>query len=103
MEILIQIVGWVGTFLIVSAYFLLVMFKKIDENSKIYQVMNLFGAIGVGMNVFYHQAWPVVVLQVVWGIIAIVALIKNIVPRGKPQGNERIRSAYSPARDYTHL
>ena len=76
METLIQIVGWGGTFLIVFAYFL-VSYKKVDGSSKIYQAMNLLGAIGVGVNVFHQQAWPAVALQVVWGIIAIVALIKK--------------------------
>lgn len=77
METVIQIAGWAGTFLIVFAYFLLVAFKKIDEHSKSYQVMNLFGAIGVGINVFYHQAYPAVALQVIWGIIAIISLLKT--------------------------
>ncbi|OHA99654.1 MAG: hypothetical protein A3G47_00465 [Candidatus Zambryskibacteria bacterium RIFCSPLOWO2_12_FULL_39_45] len=76
METLIQIVGWVGTFLIVLAYFL-VSYKKVDGSSKIYQAMNLLGAISVGVNVFHQQAWPAVALQVVWGIIAIVALIRK--------------------------
>ena len=76
MEIIIQTVGWVGTFLIVFAYFL-VSYKKVDGGSKIYQAINLLGAIGVGVNVFHQQAWPAVVLQVVWGIIAIIALIKK--------------------------
>ena len=77
METLIQIAGWIGSFLIVFAYFLLVAFKKIDENDKAYQIMNLFGAIGIGVNVFYHQAYPAVALQVIWGIIAIVSLLKR--------------------------
>ncbi len=76
METLIQIVGWVGTFLIVLAYFL-VSYKKVDGSSKIYQAMNLLGAMGVGVNVFHQQAWPAVALQVTWGIIAIVALISK--------------------------
>ncbi len=76
METLIQTVGWVGTFLIVFAYFL-VSYKKVDGSSKIYQAMNLLGAIGVGINVFHQQAWPAVALQVIWGIIAIVALARR--------------------------
>ncbi|MDO8663492.1 MAG: hypothetical protein Q7K28_01465 [Candidatus Wildermuthbacteria bacterium] len=76
MSALIQIVGWVGTFLIIFAYFL-VSYKKVDGSSKIYQAMNLLGAIGVGVNVFHQQAWPAVALQVVWGIIAIIALVKK--------------------------
>ena len=76
METLIQIVGWMGTFLIVFAYFL-VSSKRVNGNSKIYQAINLLGAIGVGINVFNQQAWPAFALQVVWGIIAITALIKK--------------------------
>ena len=76
METLIQIIGWVGTFLIVFAYFL-VSYKKVDGSSKVYQAMNLLGAIGVGINVFHQQAWPAVALQIVWGIIAIFSLAKK--------------------------
>jgi cell division protein FtsW (lipid II flippase) len=76
MEIILQSIGWVGTFLIVVAYFL-VSYKKIDPGSHLYQTMNLLGAIGVGVNVFQQQAWPAVALQVIWGIIALIALIKR--------------------------
>lgn len=76
MELLIQSAGWTGTFLIVFAYFL-VSYKKVDGGNKIYQAMNLFGAIGVGSNVFHQQAYPALALQVVWGIIAIVSLLKK--------------------------
>ena len=40
-----------------------------------YQAMNFFGALGVGVNVFYQAAWPALALQVVWGIIAVIALV----------------------------
>lgn len=76
METLIQIVGWAGTFLIVFAYFL-VSSKKVDSGSKIYQTMNFLGAVGVGVNVLHQQAWPALALQVVWGIIAIIALTRK--------------------------
>jgi len=75
MEILAQIIGWIGTFLIVLAYFL-VSNKKVAPESKWYQFLNLFGAIFVGVNVFYQQAWPAFTLQIVWGIIAIISLLK---------------------------
>lgn len=71
-----QAVGWVGTFLIVFAYYL-VSTKKVDGSSKQYQLLNFFGALCVGTNVFYQQAWPAVALQVVWGIIAILTLLKK--------------------------
>jgi hypothetical protein len=77
MEILIQIAGWVGTVLIVVAYYLVSHHKYVEPDSKIYQMMNLLGAIGVGISGFHQHAWPSVALQVAWGIIAILALVKN--------------------------
>ena len=76
MAILINIIGWIGTFLIILAYFL-VSNKKVDAGSQTYQTLNLVGAIGVGVNVFYQQAWPAFALQVLWGIIALMALLKT--------------------------
>lgn len=76
MEILAQIFGWVGAFLVVFAYFL-VSYKKINASARVYQLMNLLGAFGVGANVFYQQAWPALAIQVVWGVIAIVALVRS--------------------------
>jgi len=52
MEILTQVVGWIGAFLVVLAY-LLISNKKVDGSSKLYQFMNFSGAIGVGINAFY--------------------------------------------------
>ena len=77
MEIFSQTIGWIGTFLIILAYFL-VSNNKISATSKRYQLMNLFGAIGVGFNVFHQQAWPAFALQIIWAIIAIVSIIKII-------------------------
>lgn len=66
MEIFAQIFGWIGAVIVVVAY-ILVSYKKVDGASKIYQLMNLVGAIGVGVNAFYQQAWPSFSIQIVWG------------------------------------
>ena len=73
MEILIQTAGWVGALLIILAYFL-VSRQHVTSSSTVFQLMNLFGAFGVGVNVFHQGAWPAVALQVVWAVIAIVSL-----------------------------
>ena len=75
MEIFSQILGWVGTFLIVLAYFL-VSNNKVKPNSKGYQFMNLFGAIFIRVSVFYKTAWPAFTLQMIWALIAIYSLLK---------------------------
>ncbi|MDP3963539.1 MAG: hypothetical protein Q8Q39_03515 [bacterium] len=74
MKIFIQAAGWIGTILIVLAYWL-VSRQQVTAQSDVYQLMNLIGAIGVGINVFHKKAWPAVALQVIWGIIAIASLI----------------------------
>jgi paired small multidrug resistance pump len=75
MELLIQIAGWIGTSLVLLAYFL-VSSKKLSATSFVYQLMNLFGVIGVGISVYHQHAWSALALQSVWGIIAAVSLIK---------------------------
>lgn len=75
METTIQTLGWIGTFFVILAFFL-VSNKKVESDSKAYQSMNLLGAVGVGVNVFHQGAWPAFTLQVIWGIISISILIK---------------------------
>lgn len=72
-------VGWIGMVSMVSAYFL-VSHKKLKSHDISYQLMNLFGAIGLGINVFYQRAWPALAFEVLWILIAITALIR----RGDP-------------------
>ena len=75
-EIATQVSGWMGMVLIVAAYFLN-SGKMLDSQSKTYQCMNLIGSIGVFMNVFHQRAWPAVALQITWGIIALVTLVRK--------------------------
>ncbi len=76
MDILIEILGWVGMVLIVTAYYL-VSNKDIKGSSRAYQLLNLFGAIFVGVNVYYNMAWSSLALQMIWAVIAIFALVKR--------------------------
>ena len=54
----------------------LVSFNKINSRSFAYQMLNLLGAIGLGVNVLVQRAWPAVFLEIVWGGIALWALVK---------------------------
>ncbi len=75
MEVFIHISGWIGTVLIVWAYYL-VSNQKLDPSGRKYQVMNLIGSIAVGINVFYLKVWAAVALEIVWSVIAIATLVK---------------------------
>lgn len=74
---IIEIIGWIGTVLVVTAYFL-VSSERLKPKAVSYILMNLFGAIFIGVNVFVNQAWPALGLQIVWGAVAIISLLKNI-------------------------
>ena len=75
MELYFQIAGWIGTVLIVGAYFLTTR-QYIITKGKTDEWMNLFGAVGVGINVFHQHAWPAVALQITWFVIAVASLLK---------------------------
>lgn len=77
---IIDIVGWIGTLLVLTGYFL-VSNKKIKPEGWPYNLLNLIGAFCIGANVFVNHAWPSVGLNLVWGGIAVVALVKNLRPR----------------------
>jgi len=83
MNILIEISGWIGTILVLSAYYL-VTHDKIEGEERVYQLMNLLGAICLGVNVFYWKSWPSFGLQIVWGLIAIISLTRGIRKTNKP-------------------
>ncbi len=73
----ITILGWSGMALILIAY-LLVTTKQIGPSSRIYQSLNLIGAIGVFINSIVNDAWPSAVLFIVWGCLALIYLITSL-------------------------
>lgn len=70
-----EIIGWGGTGAILLAY-LLVSTGKLPSNSRRYQLLNLFGAIGIIINSEIHGATPSVGLNIVWLLIALYGLAK---------------------------
>lgn len=76
-----DIIGWIGMVLVLIAYFLLSLNKI--PNGKIYQILNLFAALFMAIGLLPKNAWFSFTLQVVWGIVAIVALIKLQIDKNK--------------------
>ena len=75
MSVLFEALGWAGTITFVVAYYG-ISFGKLKADSLLYQWMNLLGAIAIAFSVFVKQAWPAFALEVVWGGIALVTLIR---------------------------
>lgn len=72
-----EIVGWYGAVAILVAY-ALVSFSIIAPTSFVYQAFNLTGGVGIIINSFMHRAYPPAILNTIWSIIAIVAILKIV-------------------------
>ena len=69
-----DVIGWIGMILVLIAY-VLISTGKI-KNGIIYQLLNLIAAIFMAIGLYPKNAWFSFTLQVIWGIVAIVALYK---------------------------
>ena len=72
-ELLVEIAGWAGALLILSAYALLTA-ERVTSRSPLYQAMNVAGAAGFIVNGWWHGAIPSAVLNVIWMMIGVTAL-----------------------------
>lgn len=66
--------GWIGVACLIGGYVLL-SFSFIDQGL-LYQLLNLVGAIGLGLTAWVTRNRQSLYVQIFWGIIAISALIR---------------------------
>ncbi len=69
-----EVVGWCGTVTIISAYALL-SFGIIASESIMYHLLNAIGALGIVYISFKKKAYQPGVLNIIWALIAIVAIV----------------------------
>lgn len=69
-----------GAILILLAYFL-VSAKKLQPTSQEFQLLNLFGAVGIVVNALHYRAYPSAGLNAVWTLIAVYGLAKYFLGR----------------------
>lgn len=74
-HIIAEIAGWYGMAAILSAY-VLVSFNSIPGNGLIFQLLNLTGALGIIAISIYKRLNQSVILNIFWGGVAIVALVR---------------------------
>ncbi|MDP3966559.1 MAG: hypothetical protein Q8Q04_03445 [archaeon] len=70
-----EVVGWIGMTLILLAYFL-VSYGIVKGESLTYQLINLVAVFGTFYNAYYNKSKPLMTLQLVWGLIALISIIK---------------------------
>ncbi|MGE7774025.1 CBU_0592 family membrane protein [Chitinophaga sp. NPDC101104] len=69
-----DIPGWAGTFFYVLGYVLLTM-GKIKSDQKIYHWLNALGALGLIANALYLSDYPSFVVNFIWLVIALGAIV----------------------------
>lgn len=85
MEILIEIIGWVGSIVVVLAYGLN-SYQKMRSDSMVFYLMNLTGGLALIVYTIYKAAYASAFINIVWVIIAVVAIIR-VVMRGRTVHN----------------
>lgn len=70
-----QFFAWVGTTLILAAYFFTTI-GAMSQTDPIYHGLNLLGAIGIISITLPKKVYQSVFLNAVWAVTAIVGLIK---------------------------
>jgi hypothetical protein len=69
-----DVIGWIGMVLVLLAYALLSTNKI--KNGMLYQLLNLIAGVCMAIGLYPKNAWFSFTLQVIWAIVAIVAIIK---------------------------
>ena len=72
----IELIGWVGSILIIGSYFLN-MQGKLDAKDTRYIWANLIGGACFIINTYFHAAYPSMAVNIIWVLIAISALFRK--------------------------
>jgi hypothetical protein len=84
-NLIVDILGWVGAVTLLSAYGL-VSIKKLEGDSVPYQLLNLAGGLCLIVNTVYYGAYPSSGVNLIWSLIAILALSKSWWAAKRPAG-----------------
>jgi fermentation-respiration switch protein FrsA (DUF1100 family) len=72
-----EIAGWYGTAAILSAY-ALSSFEVLMTSDRVYQLLNLSGALGVAWVCWRKRTWQAFWLEAIWGAVAMLALVRSL-------------------------
>ncbi|MBP9718948.1 MAG: hypothetical protein KBD46_00600 [Candidatus Levybacteria bacterium] len=66
-------IGWLGAIATLTAYFL-VSFEIVSPKDLRYQILNLAGAIGLGIICYFKKTYQPMTVNIIWGFIALLAI-----------------------------
>jgi hypothetical protein len=71
-----ELAGWYGTVAILAAY-ALQSFGVLQSGDRLYQVLNLTGALGVAWVCWRKRTWQAFWLEAIWGTVALIAILRS--------------------------
>ncbi len=72
----VEVAGWIGALFILGSYTLLTT-GRVKPYSRVYQWMNLVGALGFVINGAENRAYPLMTLNIIWVGLAIYSMKKR--------------------------
>ena len=93
---IVELVGTAGACLLLLAYFLSST-GRIAADSTPGNLLNLGGAVMLGINAVAHSAIPPAMLNLIWALIALVALIRSR-PKAASRGGDGGSAGGAPPR-----
>lgn len=102
-NLLIEIIGWIGAALVLSAYVLLST-GRVNGNSLTFQYLNVIGASAFVVNTFWHGALPSAILNLIWASVGMLAIgrILGWNPTQEPVKNKRAFKSLLPPKISPH-
>lgn len=74
-SLLVEVVGWIGSLAILTAY-ALNSYQKIRSDSTLFLLLNLAGGLLLMAYTYYKDAFANTFLNLVWVVVAVIALVK---------------------------
>ena len=81
-DLIVNALGWVGSFLLVAAYWLNSK-NKIDAQTSVYQSLNIIGSLLLMINTVYYGAYPSSAVNVIWLLMGTYHLNRIIYSKQK--------------------
>ncbi|SNR90524.1 hypothetical protein SAMN05216276_1001123 [Streptosporangium subroseum] len=81
-SLFVNLLGWVGAGIMLYGY-AMVSTSRMAGDGTPYQAINLAGSIALMINSAYHSAWPSTILNVVWGVIGVVSVVRMAAARSR--------------------
>ena len=72
----IEVLSWIGSLIVVIAYFLSSL--EITDKKYIMDILNIVGSVFLAYLLYIKKVWSSFSLEIIWIIISIISLIKNL-------------------------